>query len=67
MTTAERPNTVAGLIEMHRQIAGQIEHVRRMLTTLISDLESVEQTIRLFDPDAPLGRAKPFPAARVEA
>jgi hypothetical protein len=27
----ERPNTVAGLIEMHREIAGKIEATRREL------------------------------------
>lgn len=60
--TTERPNTVAGLIEKHRQIAGQIEAKRRELDCLVSDLEAVEHTIRLFDPDAQLGRAKPLPS-----
>jgi hypothetical protein len=58
----ERPNTVAGLIEKHRFIAGQIEHTRRILNALVFDLEAVEHTIRLFDPDAELGRAKPLPS-----
>jgi hypothetical protein len=60
--TTERPNTVSGLVEKHREIAGQIEHTRRQLNRLVADLEAVEHTIRLFDPDAPLGRAKPVPA-----
>lgn len=60
--TIERPNTVAGLIEKHRYIAGQIEATRRTLNALVSDLEAVEHTIRLFNPDAQLGRAKPLPA-----
>ncbi len=55
----ERPNTVSGLIEKHRTIAGQIEATRRQLDALVFDLEAVEHTIRLFDPDAQLGRAKP--------
>jgi hypothetical protein len=58
----ERPNTVAGLIEKHRTIAGQIEATRRQLDALVFDLEAVEHTIRLFDPDAQLGRAKPLPS-----
>lgn len=61
--TTERPNTVAGLIEKHRAIAGQIEATRRQLDALVFDLEAVEHTIRLFDPDAQLGRAKPLPSA----
>jgi len=58
----ERPNTVAGLIEKHRAIAGQIEATRKTLNALVFDLEAVEHTIRLFDPDAQLGRAKPLPS-----
>lgn len=62
MISPERPNTVAGLIEKHREIAGQIEARRRELDRLVADLEAVEHTIRLFDPDAQLGRAKPLPS-----
>lgn len=58
----ERPNTVAGLVEMHREIAGQIEDARRELNRMVADLEAVEHTIYLFDPDAQLGRAKPLPS-----
>jgi hypothetical protein len=57
-----RPNTVAGLIEMHREIGGQIEATRRELNRHVADLEAVEHTIYLFDPDAQLGRAKPLPS-----
>lgn len=59
--TIERPNTIAGLIEKHREIAGQIEATRQTLNRLIADLEAIEHTIRLFDPDAALPRAKPIP------
>jgi hypothetical protein len=50
------------LIEKHRFIAGQIEASRHQLAALVADLEAVEHTIRLFDPDAKLGRAKPLPS-----
>jgi hypothetical protein len=60
--TPERPNTVSGLIEKHRTIAGQIDATRKHLDALVFDLEAVEHTIRLFDPDAQLGRAKPLPS-----
>lgn len=58
----ERPNTVAGLIEKHREIAGKIEATRKTLAALVIDLEALEHSIRLFDPDAKLGRAKPLPS-----
>lgn len=61
-TRVERPNTVAGLIEKHRELAGQIEAKRRELNALVFDLEAIEHTIRVFDPDAQLGRAKPLPS-----
>ncbi|MCR5873968.1 hypothetical protein LRS10_08795 [Phenylobacterium sp. J426] len=58
----DRPNTVSGLREKHSEIAGQIEHTRAVLARLVADLEAVEHTIRLFDPDAELPRAKPVPS-----
>lgn len=61
-THVERPNTVAGLIAKHREIAGQIEAKRRELNALVFDLEAIEHTIRVFDPSAQLGRAKPLPS-----
>lgn len=60
--TTERPNTVAGLIEKHREIAGKIEATRQTLNALVFDLEALEHSIRLFDPEAQLGRAKPLPS-----
>lgn len=60
--TTTRPNTLSGLIEIHREIAGQIEATRKALNALVFDLEAVEHTIRLLDPEAQLGRAKPLPS-----
>lgn len=58
----QRPNTVAGLRELHREIAGQVEATRQTLNRLAADLEAVEHTILLLDPDASLPRAKPIPS-----
>ena len=60
--TTERPNTVAGLIEKHREVAGKIDAARKTLDALVFDLQALEHSIRLFDPDAQLGRAKPLPS-----
>lgn len=51
---SERPNTVAGLLDKRREIAGQIEHHQRILNDLVIDLDHLDHTIRLFDPDCDL-------------
>ena len=60
----ERPNTVAGLIEKRREIAGKIEHHQRILNELVIDLDHLDHTIRLFDPncDVTLAQPRQFPA-----
>ena len=60
--TTERPNTVSGLMAKHAEIAGLIETRRKELNRLIADLEAVEHTILLFDPEAELPRARPTPS-----
>jgi hypothetical protein len=57
----ERPNTVSGLIEKRRQIAGKIEHHQAELRQLIIDLDNLDHTIRLFDPDIDLEAFRPKP------
>jgi hypothetical protein len=55
----ERPNTVAGLIEKRREIAGKIEHHQRILNELIIDLDHLDHTIRLFAPELDVSLAQP--------
>lgn len=57
-----RPKTVAGLIEKHREIAGQIEAKRRELNAPVFDLEAIEHTICVFDPSAQPSRAESLPS-----
>jgi hypothetical protein len=54
----ERPNTVAGLIDKRREIAGQVEAAEETLRGLVASLAALDATIRLFDPNADLGRPK---------
>jgi hypothetical protein len=49
---SERPKTVSRLIHKRRKIAGRIEHVQRELRGLVADLDHIDATIRIFDPDA---------------
>lgn len=59
----DRPNTVAGLVDKRREIAGRIEHAQRELRALVADLDHIDAAIRIFDPDADIGPAKRYPAA----
>ena len=59
----DRPNTVAGLIEKRREIAGKIDYVQRELRALVADPDHIDATIRIFDPDADIGPAKRYQAA----
>ena len=60
---AERPNTIAGLLDKRREIAGEVQYTETRLRQLIIDLDNLDATIRLFDPDIELEiiKPKPFP------
>ena len=53
------PHTVSGLIRKRAEIAGQIEHAQATLRQLIIDLDNLDHTIRIFDPDIDLVEVKP--------
>lgn len=57
----ERPNTVAGLIEKRAYLAGLMKHHRAELRKVICDLDHVDATIRMFDPDADVRRVARYP------
>lgn len=52
----ERPNTVAGLIEKRAQLAGMLKYLRAEQRKVICDLDHLDATIRLFDPNADVSR-----------
>ncbi len=54
-------NVVSGLIRKRAEIAGQIEHLQDRLRQLVIDLDNLDATIHLFDPDIELGTVKPKP------
>ena len=60
---AERPNTIAGLLDKRREIAGEVQHTETRLRQLIIDLDNLDATIRLFEPDIDLAeiKCKPLP------
>jgi hypothetical protein len=63
--TAERPNTVAGLVEKRGEIAGRIEALQIEMRELIVALEALDATIRLFDPEYAIENIRPKPVPAV--
>lgn len=58
---AEHPNLLNGLVTKRASLAGEIEFAQAELRKLISALDSVEATIRVFDPDIDLDQVRPRP------
>ena len=56
-------NVIAGLTRKRAELAGRIEHTQTALCQLIIDLDNLDATLRLFEPDIDLEeiRPKPFP------
>lgn len=53
---SERPNTLVGLIEKRATIAGMVKFHRAELRKIICDLDHIDATIRMFDPNAEVSR-----------
>lgn len=54
------PHVISALVRKRGQLAGEIEAARSRLQSLISDLESLDSTILLFDPDYCVVGIKPI-------
>lgn len=59
----ERPNAIAALKDKRGHIAGRVDALQDQLRQALIDLDHVDCTILLFDPDAELDeiKAKPMP------
>lgn len=59
----ERPNAVSALKDKRGEIAGRVDAFQDQLRQALIDLDHVDCTILLFDPDAELDeiRTKPMP------
>lgn len=55
------PHVVTGLIEKRAELAGQLEHHQALVRQLLIDLDAVDATLRLFDPEIALEEIKPKP------
>lgn len=56
-------HVLSGLMKKRGELAGQIEDTQTRLRMLIIDLDNIDATIRIFDPDIDLAeiKAKPLP------
>ena len=59
--TDNPPHVVTALIRKRAELAGQIEHTQTALRQLIIDLDNLDATLRLFQPDIELEDIKPKP------
>lgn len=59
----ERPNAIAALKDKRGEIAGRVDALQDQLRQALIDLDHVDSTILLFDPEAELDeiKAKPMP------
>ena len=58
---AEHPNLLNGLVQKRAEIAGRIEANQEELRKLITDLDAVEATIRVFEPGIDMDEVYPRP------
>lgn len=58
---ADHPNLLNGLVAKRAELAGQIEANQQQLRKLIVELDAIEATIRIFDPDIDMMAIHPRP------
>lgn len=56
-----RPNTVSALREKRGEIAGLVDALQDQLRQAFIDMDHVDATLRMFDPDIELDEIKPKP------
>src|ERR1700691_170446 len=59
----ENEHVLGGLTRKRAEIAGQIEHTQAALRKLVTALDEIDASIRIFDPEADIGaiKAKAYP------
>ncbi|MFN3574595.1 MAG: hypothetical protein ACK4TR_13800 [Phenylobacterium sp.] len=58
---AEQPNVLHALTRKRAEVAGQIEHCQLRLRQLVSELDHLDATIRIFNPAIDLAAIRPKP------
>lgn len=67
LAATDRPNVLSGLMTKRSEIAGLVEGLQDRLREALINLDHIDQTILLFDPEADLAevKAKPLPPRHV--
>ena len=67
LPSIDRPNVLSGLMTKRSEIAGLVEGLQDRLRKALINLDHIDQTILLFDPEADLTevKAKPLPPRHV--
>ena len=67
LPSIDRPNVLSGLMTKRSEIAGLVEGLQDRLREALINLDHIDQTILLFDPEADLTevKAKPLPPRHV--
>jgi hypothetical protein len=58
---AEQPNVLHALIRKRSEIAGRIEHLQEEMRAAVIDLDNIDASIHIFDPELELEAIKPKP------
>jgi len=53
------PHVIAALVKKRAELAGEIEATHERLRQMVADLENLDATLRLFDPDIKAETIKP--------
>lgn len=54
-------HVMTGLVAKRAELAGKLEHHQSMVRQLIMEIDALDQTLRLFNPDIELDEIKPKP------
>ncbi len=57
----ENEHVLSGLIRKRAEVAGELEAAQNRVRQLIIDIDNVDATIRLFQPDIDLAKIRPKP------
>jgi hypothetical protein len=54
-------HVTTGLVKRRSELAGQVEEAQAPLRQLLNDIDSIDATLRIFQPDIDLEEIKPIP------